>query len=130
MLELELPKLSHDPADIHIHSSHHSYLYLRRLENINYETILEEKRFQLEDRLKHHKEEINKLFSHLGNTKKECENLDIDVEFLANYHKYSGLDNKYNKKKTDISYDKMMMMKKYIDVTILLINFFLMLDGN
>ena len=75
--------------------------------------------------------EKKKLFSQLSSIKKEIEDIHMDIDFLGNLskntyfqQKFSNLNNtnlitplrKRNSSENVNNYDKMMMMKKFIDV--------------
>ncbi len=98
------------------------YLYLRRLENINYESILENKRIHLEELIRNNKKEIHKLYTELSKYKKEFEEIEIEMEYLKNYNNYSGYQNKLNiasinSKNREEDIDSMLRIKKILDVS-------------
>ena len=121
-LYIELPKLASDSNQKNS-SSTNRYLQMHRLENISYETKNEERRAELEEKLKENKVEFKKLYSQLAACKKDIEDLEIEIDFFYNFNKYSGQGSKYNSLKRASSnngggYDKMMKMKKFLDVSI------------
>jgi hypothetical protein len=108
---------------------------MHRLENISYESNLEDKRSALEEKIRQYKLDQKKIYQQLGSLKKEIEDLSIDIDFLGNFYKFTSMQHKINnmstnytnnqnnsllmrkKSMSDIgSYDKMMLMKKYVDV--------------
>jgi seryl-tRNA synthetase len=121
----KLPKLTHflhsPPNEIEVNKRLSN---MRRLENMNQENIFEAKRKSLEEKVKEHKTEMKKLYHQLGVCKKELEELQLDIEFLENYRKYTGFDEKFNKvigRKSSPSdlgqdFEKIMRLKKIIDV--------------
>ena len=91
------------------------------MENINSESSLEDRRKKLEESLKENKLEIKNLFSQMGVFKKVIENLDLDLEFLGNFSKYSGLEKKYYNMTMNMNFEKnfesMMKINKILDVS-------------
>ena len=104
-------------------SDNTKYLYPRRLENINAESGLEEKRRKIDHVIRDNKVDIKKLYSQLGALKKELEALEIEIEYLTNHFKYSKFEPKFNntmydvKKKSELSdIDAMIKMKIFLEV--------------
>lgn len=95
---------------------------MSRIENLNIESVLEGKRKLLEDQMKDLKSEEKRIFYNITLCKKEIEDFEVDVEFLTNFYKYSGFEEKYNRmmgrksQQDNESYDKMMKLKKLLDV--------------
>ena len=128
-----LPKLASDTTTNNLVNS--GFLYLHRLENISYESNLEDKRSTLEEKITQYKLDQKKIYMQLGSLKKEIEDLTIDIDFLGNFYKFTSLQQKINNMSSTYSnnqniqmalrkksvndsgsYDKMMLMKKYVDV--------------
>jgi hypothetical protein len=98
------------------------YFYLRRLENINLESILENKRNHFEEAIRNYKKELHKLYSELGNYKKKFEDLETDLDYLKNYSNnpdYTNILNvaSINSKNREEDLDSLLKIKKILDVS-------------
>ena len=118
-----MPKFKGESSPQESYLKKERYLYMRRLENMNTESIYESKRKNIEDKMKEHKSELKKYFYQMGVLKKEMDDLDIEIEYLDNFFKYTGIDEQYNKaiarqSKFDKAedFEKLMKLKKLIDV--------------
>ena len=91
-----------------------------KIANLNTEHHLEFKKKSLEDKLKELRSEERMATTQLTICKKETSDYQIDVEFLGNYFKYTGFEDKLNKMTKTTSdfdnYEKVVKMKKLIEV--------------
>jgi hypothetical protein len=120
-----MPKFNSESSPQESYLKKERYLYMRRLENMNTESIQESKRKHLEDKIKEQKSELKKYYYQMGVLKKEMDDLSIEIEYLDNFFKYTGIDEQYNKaiarqSKFDKAedFEKLMKLKKLIDVKI------------
>jgi hypothetical protein len=98
------------------------YFYLRRLENINLESILENKRNHFEENIRNYKKELHKLYLELDNYKKKFEDLETDLDYLKNYSnnpEYTNILNiaSINSKNREEDIDSKLKIKKILDVS-------------
>lgn len=108
-----------------MHKSVGKILHLKRNENVNFETDLEEERHKLSELLKHNRLELKKLYSNLGTVKSEVEVLEIELESISNFNDITGANKNIrhslvnSQKKFNL---KAIVMKRIIDVNLLLKN--------
>jgi hypothetical protein len=63
-----------------------------KLENIKYETDMEEKRKKIKMEIENKKEEKNFLIKEMSNIEKEISDIKLDIELHNNYGKYSNIE--------------------------------------